>query len=278
MSQPVTELRVGIAVTTLNRRDMVTHQVAELRRLTTGPYDLVICDDGSSDGTPQALRDAGETVIAGPNRGVAWNKNRGIFYLMAVCGCDVAILLDDDMMPQEFGWERRWVEGAANFGHVNFVFANMGEGLDDRACTPSAPGLSTILVGQCMSLHRYAWSMVGYMDPRFRKYGHEHTEFTNRFLRNGFGGVIETIAGRVVNYYYVIGGGIYIQAAKTLGSPTDAHANALIWQNIESQEPHTFRAPWHDDLQRREFLAEQMLAQTQIKNSLPRQQAGFEFL
>lgn len=278
MGQSISERRIGIAVTTLNRREMVTHQITALRRLTTGPFHLVICDDGSHDGTPQALRDAGEIVIAGPNRGVAWNKNRGIFYLMAVCGCDIVILLDDDVMPVEPGWQSRWVEAAANFGHVNFVFANMGEGLDDTACTAASPGLSTILVGQCIAFHRYAWSMVGYMDPRFGKYGHEHTEFTNRFLHNGFGGVVTTKNGQPLHHYYVIGGGIYILVAKSLGTAADASANAAIWQTIEHEAPHTYRAPWHDDRQKRDFLAEIRLAQFYHKPSLPDQREDFEVL
>jgi hypothetical protein len=72
-----------------------------------------------------------------------------------------------------------------------------------------------------MAFHRYAWNMVGYMDARFGKYGHEHTEFTNRFLRNGFGGIRRETSGQMEHYYYVIGGGISLLYAAPHGTPAE---------------------------------------------------------
>ena len=71
MTAPSAELRIGIAITTLNRREMVCAQIAEIRRLTGCAFDLVICDDGSSDGTPEAVRAMDEVILPGVNHGTA---------------------------------------------------------------------------------------------------------------------------------------------------------------------------------------------------------------
>jgi glycosyltransferase involved in cell wall biosynthesis len=270
-------MRIGIAITTYNRRELVCAQVEAIRLLTGGTYELVVCDDGSTDGTQHTLRAMGVPAICGTNRGIAWNKNRGIFYLMAVHGCDVVILLDDDMRPFVQDWHTRWVEAAAKLGHVNFLHPQLMPELVDTECTPASPGMSPKLLGPCIAFHRYAWHMVGYMDPRFGRYGHEHTEFTNRFLRNGFGGRQRPRDGVLVNHYYVLGGGIELLPVTGNGSQADIDANTAIWHSINDQSPHTFRAPWRDDRQRLEFLAEIRLASNTGAISLPSLDEDFAF-
>ncbi len=270
-------LRVGIAITTYNRRDQLCRQIERIRRFTTGAYELVICDDGSTDGTPQALRGLGEAVIAGVNSGIAWNKNRGIFYLMALMGCDVAILLDDDMLPEETAWQARWVEGALRWGHVNFIAPGLVPGVDAAACTAAAPGAVARLLGSCIAFSRYPWSLVGYMDTRFGRYGHEHTEFSNRFLRNGFGGVIREGAREPAHYYYVISGAISLVAGTSSGTTADIEANAAIWRQIIAERAHTYRAPWRNDTERLEFSAEMRLAIRERGLPVPCQSEDFLF-
>jgi glycosyltransferase involved in cell wall biosynthesis len=275
MVETLSPLRLGVAITTMNRRDIVVAQINTLRRLTGCAFELVVCDDGSSDHTREAVMDLGEVVIAGVNRGTAWNKNRGLFYLMAVRGCDIVILLDDDVLPVEQDWQARWVEGATRYGHVNFIMPNMLAHLPDTDCTPENPGLTTKLLGCCIASHRYAWNMVGYMDSRFGKYGHEHTEFTNRFLCNGFGGVRHIVAGRMEHHYYVIGGGIQLQPATSSGTPEDIASNLKVWREIQHEDAQPFRPPWRDGQQRTEFLSEMRLALRSNHVVMPRQYEDF---
>jgi len=176
-------LRVGIAITTLNRREIVCAQAVELRRQTSCDFDLVFCDDGSSDGTPNALRAMGETVIAGVSRGVAWNKNRGIFYLMAVRGVDIAILLDDDVLPTTHGWQAPWIENAQRIGHVNFVYPSM-------LAPESGPGdvvagIAPTILGCCIAFPPLCLEHGGLYQSSFMRYGHEHSEYTAGFCAAG---------------------------------------------------------------------------------------------
>ncbi|WP_235705520.1 glycosyltransferase family 2 protein [Acidiphilium iwatense] len=255
--QPKTGPRLGIAITTFNRREMVLDLVHTIRRLTTAPYDLVICDDGSSDGTVEALRAEGETVIAGKNRGVAWNKNRGIFFLMAIRGCDVAVLLDDDVLPTETAWQANWIDGALEFGHINLAFPDMIEQNPPGTCTSKNPGLSTGLGGPCIAISRSTWCIVGYMDSRFGRFGHEHTEYTNRFLRAGYGGIIRDVDGEQLNYYFVIQGGLIIKSAPTNGNSDQIFENQLIWEGLESENNKPlYRSPWINKEQQNVFISE----------------------
>ncbi|MBU6426079.1 MAG: glycosyltransferase family 2 protein, partial [Rhodospirillales bacterium] len=113
--------RIGIAITTLNRRELILAQVEKIRASTLAPFDLVVCDDGSTDGTVAALRARGVAVVSGTRRGIAWNKNRGIYYLMNASHCDTILLIDDDMAPMVQGWEQEWIASANIHGHVNYI-------------------------------------------------------------------------------------------------------------------------------------------------------------
>lgn len=181
--------RLGIGVTTFDRLDRLRTTLERIARHTTTPHVLVVADDGSSDGTPAELARLRIPHVAGPNRGVAWNKNRALFYLHALRGCDPIILIEDDTYPVADGWERTWMEAAHRWGHANYAgewvrpWFRSGEG------TLEAPVVSTMVPGVCSCFSARALDVAGYMDTRFRRYGFEHGEHTQRLLRAGFGGV-----------------------------------------------------------------------------------------
>ena len=113
--------RLGIGVITFNRREIVDETIERVLARTRQPFCLVVADDGSEDGTADRLRGRGITIASGRNRGIAWNKNRALFYLLAIQLCDVAILLEDDTHPAASGWEGDWCEAAQRWGHVNIA-------------------------------------------------------------------------------------------------------------------------------------------------------------
>ena len=88
---------------------------------TTIPNEIVVADDGSADATAEVIASFPVKRVMGPNMGVCWNKNRALFALHEVLGCDVVILIEDDTYPNVRGWERNWIEAAQRYGHANLA-------------------------------------------------------------------------------------------------------------------------------------------------------------
>jgi hypothetical protein len=249
----VTEtLRFGIAITTYNRKDMVVAQIEALRRLTVVPFDLVVCDDGSSDGTGAAMAACDVTTIGVTNRGIAWNKNRGLYYLLHVQHCDVILLLDDDIIPTVQGWERAWIDAAWRYGHVNYARpafrASQIEG------TGGDPKLASMVPGVALAFSRVALAQIGYFDVRFGRYGHEHSDMSFRAVRAGFGGIRVQSAQGGISYFYVIDGGLAMLPSASSGTPEDLARNGRLLSDI-SNDP-IYRHAWPDDFTRDVFLGE----------------------
>ena len=181
--------RLGIGITTYNRRNKLRDLLGRLERFTSVEFDLVVADDGSSDGTADILADARFPSVIGRNRGIAWNKNRCVYHLMNRTAADIVLLLDDDVQPRMFGWEQEWIAAASSFGHINFAPPHIRHHVLSGACRADEPGATHIVGGQCLGFTRAALLHVGYFDPRFGQYGHEHADVSLRCLRAGFGGV-----------------------------------------------------------------------------------------
>jgi glycosyltransferase involved in cell wall biosynthesis len=252
--EPV-KLRLGIAITTFNRRDTVLNMVTAIRTLTGGAYDLVICDDGSTDGTVEALRQCGERVIGGVNRGIAWNKNRGLYYLLNIARSDVVVLLDDDIIPVEPGWEQAWIAAAWRLGHVNHAHPAYRASLAGGGLTAQDPGLAGTIPGWALAFNRYALATAGYFDLRFGRYGHEHSDFSFRLLRAGFGGIqVQGPTGGWQALFYVIRGGLEGVASVTSGTPAELETNGRLLGAL-GNDP-IYRHAWRSDEEMRIFLDE----------------------
>jgi glycosyltransferase involved in cell wall biosynthesis len=251
--QPV-DVSLGIAITTLNSKSMTMRLVEQIERLTSTDHKLVVCDDGSLDDTVLALRRRHVTVVAGPNRGVAWNKNRGLFYLINRTNCRTILLLDDDILPVVEGWERPWIEAACKFGHVNFTLPGWIHKPGVEGGASSYPTLETRFLGPLIGCARQACGEVGYFDVRFGRWGHEHADLTERMLRAGYGGV----QGEGGKLYYVMSHGAELLPRSSEVSSSEKEvlvpATAKVLQESRQQPVH--RMPWRNDDERNALHAE----------------------
>jgi glycosyltransferase involved in cell wall biosynthesis len=107
---------VTVVVPTHDRRAFLPDVVAALQAQTHGAFRAVLVDDGSTDGTPGAARDAiGDdarfTVLSTPNRGPAAARNAG----WARSTTEWVAFTDDDCVPQP-GWLAGLLEEAAAEG------------------------------------------------------------------------------------------------------------------------------------------------------------------
>ena len=244
--------KLGIGITTFNRRAMLERTLTAIAETTTTPYVLFVADDGSLDGTREMLKSRNVPHLAGANRGIAWNKNRVLFYLHRLMKCDVIIVLEDDTFPIEKGWETPWVHAVKRYGHINLAPSHWAVDYAGGDGTPTNPFQSTLVTGQCVGFSSAALDQVGYMDPRFRRYGFEHAEHTERLIRCGFGGV--TQGEHVERRIFLISSALKVEG---LDKPPDFAGialNAPIMQQLKNDP--VFRSPWRDDEENAFFQAE----------------------
>jgi len=93
--------RVTVVIPTFNRADLVTEAVESVRRQTYRDFEIVVCDDGSTDDTAIRVRALGAPVryLGLPHTGhPGAPRNRGV---EAASGELVAFLDDDDLWEAE---------------------------------------------------------------------------------------------------------------------------------------------------------------------------------
>jgi glycosyltransferase involved in cell wall biosynthesis len=126
MSAPL----VSVVVPAFNATRFIRDALASIVRQAYEPLEILVVDDGSSDGTAQMARSFGArpTVIEQPNRGPAAARNRGI---ASARGGLIAFLDTDDVWPD--GKLALQVERLTKDPSLDVVLGQIRyEALDDR--------------------------------------------------------------------------------------------------------------------------------------------------
>jgi len=120
--------KVSVIIATYNRADYVRQAVDSVLAQSLRDFELIVVDDGSTDGTAAVLAEYGARirVIATPNRGAARARNAG---LAAATGEYVAFLDSDDLSDPE----RLSLQAAVldTFPDIGLVYTECA-GFDDR--------------------------------------------------------------------------------------------------------------------------------------------------
>jgi glycosyltransferase involved in cell wall biosynthesis len=242
---------VGIGIITYNRKAILSDTIDRVRAYTSQPgAAIVVADDGSSDGTGAMLREKQVPVITGVNMGIAWNKNRALFLLAQMLGCETVILLEDDTQPNRAGWEGAWLRAAGQWGHMNLAGDWMKEYFLSGAGSAEDPVRSDMVTAQCSAYSWNALTFGGYFDSRYKGYGHEHVDHTARLIRVGYGG---TDDGQHIRFF-LMKGDLGVVDCQSHYDQAQIDAN----HRIASQsmgEPH-YRMPWRDHVELRQFRSE----------------------
>lgn len=248
-------MKLGIGITTYKRPERMRLTVDAVRRHTITNHHLVITDDGSDDATPETLRALDCDFILGSHRGIAWNKNRALYYLKTIQACDVIILLEDDTFPIEDGWELPWLEAGLVLKHANFALQDgTGQEILYGAGSTSDPFIASNVSGQCSVFHREILDAVGYMDPRFTGYGYEHAEHTQRIIETGFGGFASGEGEQRLYFPFLIQSPLCVTEIRTELPLEEIARSGEIW--LQFRYDPIYRAAWRNDAERAVFLAE----------------------
>lgn len=248
-------MKLGIGITTYNRSERLKRTVSAVRRHTQADHHLVVVDDGSTDETAETLRALDCDFILGGHRGIAWNKNRALYYLKVLKTCHIIILLEDDTFPVADGWEISWIESGQKLGHANLYLPDVsGQNIICGAGTGADPFVATNVSGQCAVFNQRALDHVGYMDSRFTGYGYEHAEHTQRMIETGYGGLVKDEGEARLHCPFLIQSSLEVTERRTELPEEEIARSGVIWSQIRHDQ--LYRAAWRNDTERAVFLAE----------------------
>ena len=174
-------MRIGVAISTMNRRDLLERALEHWEKFIPDGSVLVIVDDASTDPSIKIpASDRYETVLTVNSRrmGIAATKNKCIAELMDA-GCDHLFLVDDDVWPVTADWWKPYVESSEP--HLSFQWPRAGAGhrwvikhTDDQHFSIGFPR------GVMLYAERRVIDRVGGMDTAYGAHGGEHVEWSQR--------------------------------------------------------------------------------------------------
>lgn len=98
---------VSVIIPTYNRHELVREAIASVLAQSFSDFELIVVDDGSEDGTAEAVREFPEVrYVYQPNRGVSAARNHGVFLST---GALIAFLDSDDL------WQPQKIEQQVKF-------------------------------------------------------------------------------------------------------------------------------------------------------------------
>lgn len=168
---PTQDARIGVAVTTHNRPDVLKRALAEWHKHLPLGAVFVVVDDASIPGAQGATFRFDKPV------GVAWAKNKCLELLMDV-GVDHLFLFDDDCWPQVYDWWKPYVQGPEPHYSHSWNLYKIYE--DESVVATSVVG------GSCVYYERRVIEDVGGMRNIFGTWGCEHVNLSDRIYNRGW--------------------------------------------------------------------------------------------
>lgn len=172
-------MRVGVGVTTHNRRESLAEALGYIRKYLPPGAKLVVVDDAST--------------VPAPNADFRFERNVGIAVAKNKClelldGCDHIFLFDDDCWPICADWWKPYVESEEP--HLMYIFRDFAVGKktlrDIEVVYDDGKRIVYSHTRGCMLyLERRCIEAIGGFDPIFGKWGAEHGDLSNRIFAAG---------------------------------------------------------------------------------------------
>lgn len=207
------QIKVTVIVLTLNQRDTTLQCVASLLAGTRRPFHIVVWDNGSQDGTAEAVREAFPVVLMHHhpgNLGVAAGRNAGADLAMTTWQPSHLLFLDNDMLVEPGFIEalyRPFMEsdkvgqtqaklrflddrerlndgGGARINFVRWQATPVGFGEIDRGQYDSVK--ECISCGGAMMVRADLFQQLGGFDIKFGPFGPEDLDFSLRMQKAGY--------------------------------------------------------------------------------------------
>lgn len=135
-------MQVSVVIPTYNRQEFVLRALESVAAQTRAPAEVIVVDDGSTDGTAEAIagRFPGVRCLRQENRGVSAARNRGV----AVARGDWIALLDsdDEWVPHKLERQVEAIEAAPGHRlcHSDEIWIRHGRRVNPRRRHAKAGG------------------------------------------------------------------------------------------------------------------------------------------
>ncbi len=130
------EPTISVIIPAWNRKHLIGETLQSICRQTRVPDEIIVIDDGSTDGTAAAARAACPTakILSQENRGLPFTRNRGI----ATATGDLLCFLDSDDLWLPTKTERQ-LQTLREDCELEMVFCHTQQFHDDDAARAGAP-------------------------------------------------------------------------------------------------------------------------------------------
>ena len=160
---------ISVIVPCYNAAAYLTEAIESVLSQEPSPLEVIVIDDGSTDGSAEVVRRFGEAVrsVSQANAGIAAARNRGVELAR---GRYLAFLDADDVWPagslaQRLATLHAPPAAACVFGAVEeFISPELDEGARARLC--GAHAVQPARLAGTMLIEREAFLRVGLFDPR----------------------------------------------------------------------------------------------------------------
>jgi hypothetical protein len=116
-------------------------------------------------------------------KGIAYAKNQCLEKLQ---DCEHIFLFDDDCFPIQENWWEPYIEAAKKGGNNHLLYlTDRNTDLKQTAITNDGIVVYDKPLGCMMYMTRKAVQTVGAFDVRFKKYGYEHINYSQRIFQAG---------------------------------------------------------------------------------------------
>lgn len=200
MTTETEQLKVAAAIPCYNAGSTIANCISSLDSQTRRPDQIIVADDGSTDGSAIIAAYAGAEVIsAGENVGLSSARN----LLWRHTDADIVVFLDADTVAHEDLIERllqhfdsedvAGVGGQGIEARIENIYDLWRKHTAAQTQGDSAIADTEVLFGLCCSYRRSALERVSGFDPFFRSNGEDH-DISIRLRQAGYRLVYEPAA------------------------------------------------------------------------------------
>lgn len=191
---------LSIIIPTFNRREILKQNLLSLAQQTFRDFEVVVADDGSSDGTGKMLSEL--TLFFPikhtwePNAGRSAARNRGVRHASAdfFLFIDDHVIADARLLEEHMAWHARFA------GTARQIVRGYAPLVQSSADVPEPPPYQDMQIFTFkneqnpfvsfftgnVSMTRNAFEKAGGFDENFKEYGFQDSEFGYRLVKAGF--------------------------------------------------------------------------------------------